>query len=440
MVDLVIVVGIFLWNSAQFCQESYNRINPSACRPIRLRIFKNLNSMNKSIRQLLVFVSMACAALAPRAQALNNNLPVLIGFDGAYGQKTNTAPIAIELGAKAAIDEINRAGGVLGGRPLKLITTDNKGVSARGKDNFIELAGMKDMVAVFGGKYSPISVEVLPEAHRLKVPLISVWGSADLITEHNYRPSYAFRVSLKDDWGVEAMMRRLASSYKVSQACAFLPNTAWGRSADTVIKSKASRYKINFGVVRWYNWGDTSFAEAYRTCLDNQGQGLMFVGNEKEASILLKEMAALPVTQRLPVVAHWGTVGGVLHQMVGDALEMVTFDVIQTFSFLNNPRPRARQLAQWIHANSPYKTPQTIPSPVGAAHAYDAVHLVAMAVERARSTDGSRVRDALEKLPAFSGAVRDYKVPFTATRHDAFDAAQVLFVRVGSDGSLTPIP
>ena len=285
-----------------------------------------------------------------------------------------------------------------------------------------------------------IQVEVLPDAHRLKVPLISVWGSADLITDHNHRPSYSFRVSLKDDWGVEAMMRRLATSYKVSQACAFLPNTAWGRSADAVIKSKAARHKINFGVVRWYNWGDTSFAEAYRSCLDNQGQGLMFVGNEKEASILLKEMAAMPAQQRLPVVAHWGTVGGVLHQMVGDALGQVSFDVIQTFTFIQNQRPRARTLAQWIHANSPYKTADAIPSPVGAAHAYDAVHLVALAVERARSTEGSRVRDALEKLPAFSGAVRDYKVPFTATRHDAFDATQVLFVRVGSDGSLTPIP
>lgn len=396
--------------------------------------------MNMSIRQLITATFLAGTALMGQAQAPDNKPPVLIGFDGAYGQKTNTAPIAIELGARAAIDEINRAGGVLGGRPLKLVTTDNKGVSARGKDNFIELAEMKDMVAVFGGKYSPISVEVLPEAHRLKVPLISVWGSADIITDHSHRPSYSFRVSLKDEWGVEAMMRRLATHYKVSQACAFLPNTAWGRSADTVIKAKAARYKLNFGVVRWYNWGDTSFSEAYRSCLDKRGQGLMFVGNEKEAAILLKEMAVKPEQQRLPVVAHWGTVGGVLHQMVGDALSLVNFDVIQTFSFLNNTRPRARTLAQWIHANSPYTSPDTIPSPVGAAHAYDAVHLVAMAVERAKSTEGSRIRDALEKLPPFSGAVRDYKNPFTATRHDAFDASQVLFVRVGSDGRLTPIP
>lgn len=381
-----------------------------------------------------------CAAQLQTQAASDSKAPVLIGFDGAYGQKTNTAPIAIELGARAAIDEINRSGGVLGGRPLQLVTTDNKGVSARGKDNFVELAQKKDLVAVLGGKYSPVSVEVLPDAHRLKVPLISVWGSADGITDHNYRPSYTFRVSLKDDWGVEAMMRRMANTYKASQVCAFLPNTSWGRSADAVIKSKASRYKLNFGVVRWYNWGDASFAEDYRRCLDNQGQALMFVGNEKEATILFKEMAALPADKRLPVVAHWGIVGGLLHEMVGPALGQVDFDVIQTFSFIQNQRPRAKALAQWIHANSPYKTVSAIPSPVGAAHAYDTVHLLALAVERARSTQGSRVRDALEKLPLFNGAVRDYKPAFTATRHDALDARQVLFVRVGPDGTLTPTP
>ncbi len=398
-----------------------------------------------SLTRLLAISGMALAASWPadswaQKPAASDKAPVLIGFDGAYGQKTNTAPIAIELGARAAMDEINRAGGVLGGRPLELVTTDNKGVTARGKDNFIELTQMKDLVAVMGGKYSPVSVEVLPEAHRLKVPLISVWGSADGITDHNYRPSYTFRVSLKDEWGVEAMMRRMATTHKAAQACAFLPNTSWGRSADAVIKSKAARYKLNFAVVRWYNWGDTSFADEYRHCLDNQGQALMFVGNEKEATILLKEMAALPAAKRLPVVAHWGTVGGVLHEMVGPVLGQVTFEVIQTFSFIGNERPRAKALAQWIHANSPYKTVSAIPSPVGAAHAYDTVHLLARAVNSAGSTQGSKVRDALEKLPAFSGAVRDYRPAFTATRHDALDSSQVLFVRVGTDGTLTPTP
>ena len=194
------------------------------------------------VRQALAVLASAGAlqVLAQTGIAPPSPPPVWIGFDDAYGLKTNTSAMAIEWGIRAAMAEINAAGGVLEGRPLKLLTTDNKGIAARGKDNYVELANTKDLVAVLGGKYSPVIVEMLPQAHRLQVPLISVWGSADSITDHDQSPSYTFRVSLKDDWGVEAMMKRLSSKYAAQQACAILPNTAWGRSAQRVIQEKST--------------------------------------------------------------------------------------------------------------------------------------------------------------------------------------------------------
>jgi branched-chain amino acid transport system substrate-binding protein len=364
--------------------------------------------------------------------------PVWIGFDDAYGLKTNTSAMATEWGVKAAMEEINHNGGVLNGRPLKLVTTDNKGLSARGKDNFVQLAGTKDLVAVLSGKYSPISVEMLPEAHRMKVPLISVWGSADPITDHEHKPSYSFRVSLKDDWGVEAMMKRLSSKYKVRQACAILPNTAWGRSAERVIQAKSGSTTTQFSVVRWYNWGDTSLKDHYKACLDSRTQGLLFVGNEKEGAILVKEIAEQTVPMRIPVVAHWGAAGGTLHELVKEELSMVRIDFIQTFTFINNKRPRAIYLADWILKNQGLKSTHDIPSPVGAAHAYDTVHLLAKAIETAKTTSPEQIRDALEKLPAFEGAVKRYNKPFTPQRHDALDKSQVLFVKLTPSGQLIP--
>lgn len=366
--------------------------------------------------------------------------PVFIGFDGAHGQKTNTAPKAIESGIKVAIDEINAAGGVLNGRPLKLLKTDNKGVTARGKDNFVELAQNKDIVAVFGGKYSPISVETLPEAHRLKLPLISVWGSADQITDHAYKPSYSFRVSLKDSWGVEAMMKRISQKYKAKSVCAFLPNTAWGRSTDGVIKAKAAEFGLNFLVIRWYNWGDSSFKLPYKECQDGGGQALLFVGNEKEGAILFKEMAALPANQRLPVVSHWGVSGGLIHELVGSDLDKVQVDVIQTFTFIDNSRPKAKSLAEQVIRNNKLKSLNEIQSPVGVAQAYDATHLVALAVNKAQSADREKVRTALENLPEFSGAIRDYKPAFTKENHDALTSENVLFVNIKPNGMLVPAP
>jgi branched-chain amino acid transport system substrate-binding protein len=387
----------------------------------------------------LVFILCACCAQAfAQSPAHLQNAPVWIGFDDAYSLKTNTSAIATEWGIKAAIEEINNQGGVLNGRPLKLVTTDNMGISARGKDNFVQLAGTKDLVAVLTGKFSPISEEMLPDAHRFKVPLISVWGSADPITDHAHKPSYSFRVSLKDDWGVEAMMRRLTTKYKVRQACAILPNTAWGRSAGKVIQEKSRPNTAQFPVVRWYNWGDPSLKEHYKACLDSRTQGLLFVGNEKEGALLVKEIAAQDPPMRMPVVAHWGAVGGTLHEMVNEELSMVNIDFIQTFTFINNKRPRAVYLADWILKNNGLNSTHDIPSPVGAAHAYDTVHLLAKAIDTAKTTSPPKIRDTLEKLPAFNGAVRNYSRPFTQDRHDALDKSQVLFVKLTPSGQLIP--
>ena len=404
--------------------------------------FKPWCSRRKGLgRTLLIhgFILFASTAQTfAQTPANTQRPPVWIGFDDAYGMKTNTSAVATEWGIKAAMEEINAKGGVLQGRPLKLLTTDNKGLSARGKDNFVQLAGTKDLVAVLTGKFSPISVEMLPEAHRLSVPLISVWGSADPITDHEHKPSYSFRVSLKDDWGVEAMMKRLSTKYKVRQACAILPNTAWGRSAEKVIQEKSRKEIAQFPVVRWYNWGDASLKEHYKACLDSRTQGLLFVGNEKEGAILIKEIAAQPQSMRMPVVSHWGAVGGTLHELASDELNMVRIDFIQTFTFINNKRPRAIYLADWILKNSDLKNTQDIPSPVGAAHAYDTVHLLAKAIDTAKTTSPEKVRDALEKLPAFQGAVKHYTQPFTNDRHDALDKSQVLFVKLTPLGQLIP--
>lgn len=391
-------------------------------------------------------LSRLCAAFAVGAFSCGmtqasqlTGMPVVLGLDEAYSIKSNTAPQAIERGVKAAIDEINAKGGVLGGRPLKLITTDNQGVAARGKDNFAEMASQTDVIAVLGGKFSPVTVESIGEAQRLRVPLISVWGSADQITDNGGDPSYVFRVSLKDSWGVEAMLVRARAHYKASRICAVLPNTAWGRSSDSVLGAKATTHGIRVVATRWYNWGEQSFVDVLKSCKQANAQAMILVANEKEASILLSQMADLPAAERLPIVAHWGMTGGLIHEMAGPALDKVDLQVIQTFSFIGNTRPAAKRLASWILKDAGLSRVQQIQSPVGSAHAYDATHLLALAVNKAGNTKGDDIRRALESLPAFEGAVRRYAPAFSAKRHDALTPTQVLFVRIERSGALTPL-
>lgn len=388
------------------------------------------------VRRSRLVLSWA-AALCLCAPAWSTE-PVYIGIDEAYSIKTNSVPKAIERGVRAAIEEINARGGVLGGRPLQVITTDNQGVSARGRDNFIDLASRPGLIAVLTGKYSPVTVETVPEANRLRVPLVSVWGSADPITDNPADPSFVFRLSLKDAWGVEALMQRAKAAYQARRVCAILPNTAWGRSSDKVMAAKSATHGVGVVATRWYNWGEQDFRETLTACNRASAQAIVLVANEREAALFLAQLAQLPPGERLPVVAHWGLTGGVIHQMAPEALAKVDMQVIQTFSFIDNPRPAARRLAAWIMKDAKLASVRDIPSPVGSAHAYDMTHLLALAVNKAGSTRGDDIRRALENLPPFEGAVRRYAPAFTAARHDALGPKEVLFVRVEKDGGLTP--
>jgi branched-chain amino acid transport system substrate-binding protein len=366
--------------------------------------------------------------------------PVYIGFDGSYGQKTDTSAKAIELGARIAIDEINAKGGVLNGRPLALVTKDNQGLTMRGRDNYIALAGQKDMVAVLGGKHSPVIIETIADAQQMKVPYISVWGSANQITDNVSNDSYMFRLSLKDEWGVAALLEQ---AIKVSpnnrKVCVLLPNTLWGRSGERVLRDKAPALRATLASVNWYNWGDKDFNRQLDACNTQDAGVILMIANEAKGALIINQLAARPKNERLPVVAHWGITGGSFSEMTGESLNLIDLRVIQTFSFVNNPRAKAQALAKKAMVAQDVSKVDAITSPVGVAQAYDTVYLIASAVNTAQATQGTAIRNALEKLPTYDGAIKRYAPAFTRINHDALDNRQVIFVRIKPDGSIVPI-
>ena len=389
--------------------------------------------MTRFIRRLIG--ALACCG----AQLVTAAGPVYIGLDAEFGHKTSTSGQAIQQGITIAMDEINARGGVLGGRKLELVTRDNRSVTAIGVDNLRELAKMPDLVAVFGGKFSPIYVESLPVAHELGILLMDPWGSADAITDHSFRPNYAFRLSLKDAWAGPAFVKFAQQQYQARRLGVILPNTAWGRSNQSAIEKAAAAAGVTLVGQRWYNWGDPSLIGAYAELHAAGAQAIVLVANETEGSLLVREMAKLPAARRLPVISHWGITGGNFAAMTGDALREVDFSVIQTYSFIGQNTPAARRVVSAMQRRYGVKSADAIQSPVGVAHAYDLTHLLARATDKAGSTDRAKIRDAMERLGPYDGLVKRYAQPFTASRHDALSESNVFFARYTVDDKLIPV-
>jgi branched-chain amino acid transport system substrate-binding protein len=102
----------------------------------------------------------------------------------------------------------------------------------------------------------------------------------------------------------------------------------------------------------------------------------------------------------------------------------------QTFIQEGNTPKRKSFIAAYQKA---YKVDR-IPSPVSAAQGYDSIYLLAAAIAQAKSTDGPKIREALEDLKApIEGVVTTYNKPFSKTDHEAITANMPVIGKV-NDG------
>ena len=397
-------------------------------------MFSNPAAPLLSRRQTLALLPGLLCSAPTLAQV---GTPVLVGIDAEFSLDNSTSAQAIELGARIAVAEINQSGGVLGGRQLNIITRDHHAITARGIKNIREFAAMPDVVAVLGGRFSPVVIEQIPVLKEAKLPFMAVWSAADAIVDNGSQPNFVFRLSLRDSLAMPFMLQS-AQRRGLDKVGLLLTNTSWGRSNLTAVERHMRSKRLPAVVdVAWYNWQDTSLVERYLRLVNAGAKAIVLVANDDEGALLVREVAQLPAEQRIPVISHWGVTGGRFFEGAGPALKAVDFSVVQTFSFFNaRKEPLQRFMA--VAAGLGVKRIEDIESPVGVAHAYDAVHLLARAIRVARSTDRSAVRQALENLPPYQGLVRHYAPAFSASRHEALDSTQLLMARYRDDGVLVP--
>ncbi|MEN8131091.1 MAG: ABC transporter substrate-binding protein [Pseudomonadota bacterium] len=376
--------------------------------------------------------------LAFTAQA-EERRPVYIGLDGEFGLINSTSAQAIEKGIRIALHEINAAGGVLRERPLKLLTRDNRSVPARGKENIRQFAQVKDLVAVIGGRFSPVILEELALVHRLGIVLLDPWGAADGITDHGHQPSYSFRLSLKDSYAMPVMLQH-ARSKGAKRVGILVPNTGWGRSSAKAAQ-RLQKLQSDISILKpvWYNWGEKEMLRHYLALQDAGADAIIMVANDIEGSVLVRQLEQVEADKRLPIISHWGVTGGKMVENSGPLLNELDFSVVQSFSLFNAEPDKRDQVMTIARELFNINTIEEVASPVGLGHAYDLTHILARAVDIAGSTNRNAIRDALERVKDYRGLTGNYPRPFSAENHDAMKPEQVFMARYRKDGAIVPL-
>ncbi len=389
----------------------------------------------KMLRSFALCMTMLLCVVTARATSMP---PVLVGLDGEFGLENNFSAQAIELGLRTAIAQINAAGGVLGGRPIELVVKDHRAILARSVRNNAEFAAMPNLVAVFGGLFGPVIVPQVSALNEAKLPYLVAWAALDTIIDNSVRSNYLFRLSLRDSLAMPKLLQS-AEQRGLDKVGLLLVNNSWGSS------NLAAAEKHMLGVknqkivdIAWFNLKDATLIRQYKKLTDAGAKAVLLVANDVEGAILVREVAALPSSQRVPIISHWGITGGNFFNLTAAALQEVDVSMIQTFSFFSADKQMLARFMKTLEQTGGIKRIEDIHAPVGVAHAYDLMHILAKAINLARSTERSAIRDALEKVSEHRGLIKLYKPPFSPTRHDALGPQELLMARYSREGVLVP--
>lgn len=378
-------------------------------------------------RSLAVGAAIAFCATASALAAE----PIKVGLVAALSGPSAQSGEAITRGLQLAIDEINAKGGLLNGRKLELVQRDDESSPPKGLIAARELIS-DNVVAIFGGLDSPVSLAMIPVLNKEKRIYMGVWAAATGITHNGADPNYAFRVSAVDDLVDVKLLKFAHQKFGAKKAGLLLLNNPWGQSNEKglVAASKADP-SIKIAGIEKYEPNDVDMVAQLERLKSAGADCIILVANAQPGAQVMKSRERMGWTA--PVVSHWGISGGRFPELAGPTAGQADF--VQTYSFFGKQGPVGQRVLAELEKKYPQiKGPEDVFSPVGTANAYDAMHLLAQGIAQAGSTDGDTIRKALEDLKTpDEGLIKTYTKTFGSSNHDALGPDDYIMVHYAGD-------
>lgn len=359
---------------------------------------------------------------------------VKLGVVAAMSGQSAKSGEAIVRGLSVAIDEINAKGGVLG-KKVELVVRDDESNPAKGVVAARELVQREKVAGLFGGIDTPVSMAIVPYANQAKVPFMGVWAAGTPITRNGAAENYVFRVSAVDVLVDKALLAYAVKKYNAKKPGMILINNSWGESNEKGLKLALEEKKMDAAGIEKFQDADVDVVPQL-TRLKNAGADVLFmVANVAPSSQVVKSLDRMGWD--VPIVSHWGPAGGRFSELAGPSGSKVHF--IQTFSFAGKLTPKGEKVMAALKAKYPeIKTVADVTPAVGIANAYDAMNLMTLAIAKAGSTEGSKIREAFYAIDKYDGLIKSYSKPFTPDNHDALTSEDYIFTYF-KEGQILPL-
>jgi branched-chain amino acid transport system substrate-binding protein len=296
-------------------------------------------------------------------------------------------------GAKLAVEEINKAGGLLG-RPIELVIEDDQTTNPGVVLAFSKLAGDKDIPAFIGPIFSTQVHAMAPDIQRTDRPVMI--GATDPQLTHMGNP-WLFRCRPNDTYSA-----RVIADYGVNtlgkKKWAIVHSTdAFGTSGMKNLVEVLKGTGVEPVLIQGYTNNSQDFTPV-ALAVKQSGADVMstYMPLATDQGIFARQLRQLGVN--IAWVGSPTTGSPTAVRLAGPAL----YGSYAVADFNADSSPAAKEFATKYEAT--YKSAPD----GGGAWTYDAVHVLALAIDNAKSLEPQKIREAILSVKGYPGAEGTY--------------------------------
>jgi len=315
--------------------------------------------------------------------------PIRVGHFASLTGDTATFGQSTDGGIRLAVEEINAGGGVLG-RPLEVVSEDDRSVTEEARTAAQKLIQRDEVVALLGEVASSRSLAAAPEAQRASVPMISPASTNPKVTEVG---DYVFRTCFIDPFQ-GAVMARFAFEDLKARRVAILSDFKQDYSVGLADFFRKKFKELGGEIVadERYTSGDIEFRAQLTTIRAAKPEAVFVPGYYTELGLIAKQARELGL--EVPLLGGDGWDSAKTLEIGGDAVEGYYFS---NHYAADSDSPKVQDFVRRFEAKYGSK-PDAM-----AALGYDAAGILADAIRRAGSTDGPALRDAIAATKDYDG-------------------------------------
>ncbi|MFO7995773.1 MAG: ABC transporter substrate-binding protein [Dehalococcoidia bacterium] len=301
----------------------------------------------------------------------------------------------IEKGALLAVEEINAAGGVLGAK-LVLQVEDGATTPTAGFEAFKKLVEVNGAKVIVGPMISGAAMSCGPYAESNEVSFVSPSASSPLITFQDWK-EWAPRTCTKDNFQGQVLADIIIEE-GYEAAAIVVQDTPYGIGIEMVVTEILEAANVTVVATVRYDEAKLEYATELSTIAAANPDVIVQVGYHTDSAVVYEQAVAAGLDTVAWLVAEG--VYGLVPATYPAAADFMVEANLRGATLV--PEPDVPEYVAFVAA---YEARWGVPPGVYCDTAYDAVKMIALAIEEAGVYDGAAIKEALYEVAVdYAGA------------------------------------